>query len=267
MALVYQFTSPNHVAADARVILISTVSAQLIVLGLLIMHTTLKMRATLLLMTLCLTSSGCSAWMAATAPHHRDLGVLTPGVSRTKIVAELGEPLTTTDVDSHPRDLFAFKQGYTKGALFGRASVHIVADLMTLGFWEIVAVPLEASLQGEDVRAQVDYDESDRVSSVRYFAGAHLRNGKPVLASWLRGSKTEQTVVIDSDIGNGRQFERLTVPEGASTQQSFPQNPLVQQQVTTPTAGASLTDEKVSADGFRSQENFVTPASASVVQE
>jgi len=267
MVVDFQFTSPNHVAADVRVILISTVSAQLIVPGLLIMHSTLKMRATLLLMTLCLTASGCSAWMAATAPHHRDLGVLTPGVSRTKIVAELGEPLTTIDVDSQPRDLFAFKQGYSKGALFGRAAVHIVADVMTLGFWEIVAVPLEASLQGEDVRAQVDYDESDRVSGVRYFAGAHLRNGKPVLASWMRGSKTEQTVVIDSDIGNGRQFERLTVPENTSAQQKSQLHSLVQQQVSTPTEGASLTDEKASADGFRSQENFVTPASASVVQE
>lgn len=220
----------------------------------------------LLFVAQCLALSGCSAFMAATAPHQRDLGVLTPGVPRDRIVEELGQPLSSTVVDSAPRDLFAFKQGYSTGALVGRTALHVVADAMTIFAWEIVAMPLEASMQGEDVRAQVDYDEQNRVSRVRYFAGGHLRNGGPALASWMRGRKTEQATVVDDRTGDERQFDNLIIQKNTFIEQRLQQNTLVQQRATIVNPGGAprLPDESLPADHGVENAEGILPVSGSV---
>ena len=219
-----------------------------------------------LLAVLCLASSGCSAWMAATAPRQRDMGVLTPGVPRARIVEELGQPLSSTATVEGPRDLFAFKQGYSRGALVGRASLHILADLMTVGCWEIIGVPLESSMQGEDVRAQVDYDDQDRVNRVRYFAGGHLRHGEPALASWMRGHKTEQATVVDDRTGDDQALDALIIQKNTFIEQRLQQNTLVQQHaiVVAPEGAPYLPDESLPTQQSFDPDNRVTPVSGSV---
>jgi hypothetical protein len=96
-------------------------------------------------------------------------------------------------------DVFAFKQGYSTPAKVSRALVHGAADVATAGLWEVVGTPIESSLQGEDVRAEVTYDTNDLVNRVEYYSGAHLANGGPALASWMRGSSTRQTAVIGTE--------------------------------------------------------------------
>lgn len=144
------------------------------------------------------SSTGCSVMMAAKAPGKKDLGVLTPGVPRAKVIAELGTPLETSRQTTEIRDVFGFKQGYSTPTRVGRAGFHAVADVMTLGLWEVAATPLEGALDGEAVRAEVLYDPQQYVQRVEYFAGAHLANGGPTLAPWLRTKSTRQSRVVES---------------------------------------------------------------------
>ena len=147
----------------------------------------------------CVVNSGCAVKMAATAPDRKDLSVLTPGISRSQVVAELGRPAQSRQEPQGDIDVFAFKQGYSTPAKVSRALVHGAADVATAGLWEVVGTPIESSLQGEDVRAEVTYDTNDLVNRVEYYSGAHLANGGPALASWMRGSSTRQTAVIGTE--------------------------------------------------------------------
>jgi hypothetical protein len=163
-------------------------------------------------------STGCSVMMAAKAPGKKNLGVLTPGMPRAKVIAELGAPLETTRDPTEIRDIFGFKQGYSTPTRVGRASFHAVADVMTYGLWEIAATPLEGALDGEDVRAEVLYDSQQYVQRVEYFAGAHLTNGGPTLAPWLRSKSTRQTAIVESaaknvDLSAGNELQQPNAVE------------------------------------------------------
>ncbi|MCP3696678.1 MAG: hypothetical protein GY917_31070 [Planctomycetaceae bacterium] len=154
------------------------------------------------LLLLCLflvsSSTGCSVMMAARAPGKKNLAVLTPGVPRAKVIAELGAPLETSRDTEQKRDIFAFKQGYSTPTRVGRAGIHALADLATFGIWEVAGTPLEGALEGEDVRAEVRYDPQQYVQRVEYFSGAHLARGGPTLAPWLRSRATQQTGVVEA---------------------------------------------------------------------
>jgi hypothetical protein len=144
----------------------------------------------------CAINSGCSVMMAARAPEKKNLSVLSPGASRSQVVAELGPPLQSRTDQYGEKDVFAFKQGYSLPTRVVRSTVHAAADVATVALWEVVGTPLESSLQGEDVRVEVAYDDSERVQRVEYFAGAHLANGGPTLASWMRRADLRQTAIV-----------------------------------------------------------------------
>ncbi len=146
--------------------------------------------------TMCLLLTGCSMVMAARAPERKDMSVLMPGIPRSQVVATLGAPSQTRQTDQGAVDVMAFKQGYSTSSKVSRMVVHGVADLFTIGLWEIVATPLESSLQGEAVQAEVVYDQNDRVRAVQYYSGAHLANGNPALAPWMRSSSVMQTGIV-----------------------------------------------------------------------
>ncbi len=165
----------------------------------------------------CSMNTGCAVMMAANAPGKKNMGVLTPGVSRSQVVAELGPPVQSRKYGWGAKDVFAFKQGYSTPAKVSRSVVHGAADFMTLGLWEIAGTPLEGSLQGEDVRAEVAYDASDTVQRVEYFSGAHLAHGGMTLAGWMRGGGTRQTAVIgDADFGSEAGYQEI-IQTGATS--------------------------------------------------
>ena len=109
---------------------------------------------------------GCSAVMAAKQPGKKDLSVLDPGTPRSHVIAELGAPAWSGERGGNKIDVFAFKQGYSKGARAGRAFFHAAADVFTLGLWEVVGTPIESVASGTDVKAEVTYDGDERVKSV-----------------------------------------------------------------------------------------------------
>ncbi len=118
-----------------------------------------------------LANSGCSVFMAANQPGKKDLSVLDEGTPRVNVVAELGAPVLSEEEDGHKVDLFAFTQGYSKGSRTGRAVFHGIADVFTLGLWEVVGTPIEATATGTDMKLKVVYDESDLVKSVEFLEG------------------------------------------------------------------------------------------------
>ncbi len=136
-------------------------------------------------------SSGCSICRAIQQPDKKDLTVLMPGNSRAEVIAEIGSPSYQENLNGAQRDVFSFRQGYTKPVKIGRAVGHGVALFSTFGLWEFAGYPIELALDGEDVRVQVDYDHEMQVTDVTYFRGGHLRENGPTLPTELYGGKVD----------------------------------------------------------------------------
>lgn len=110
--------------------------------------------------------TGCSAIMAAKQPSKKDEKLLAHGMPRARIVAEFGAPVTSEHKNGERVDVYVFKQGYSKTAKIGRTLFHGVADIATVGLWEVVGTPAESAFDGTDVAYQVKYDENDRVVEI-----------------------------------------------------------------------------------------------------
>ena len=113
-----------------------------------------------------LFSSGCSVFMAANQPDKKDVSLFTTGTPRSLLIAEYGQPTLTQNRDGKKYDLYKFVQGYSTGVKVGRAAFHGVADVFTLGLWEVVGTPTEAIFDGSQMAYEVRYDEYDRVDQV-----------------------------------------------------------------------------------------------------
>jgi hypothetical protein len=138
--------------------------------------------------------SGCAAVKAARQPDKKNLGVLHEGTPRAQVIAELGAPTyTKPKPDGTLEDVFAFKQGYSKGVKMSRAFVHGAADVATGGLWEVIGIPAEIWADGTDVQVLVTYDQDERVQYRRVFKGQEAFKGKQGLAA--RRSKSSSTKV------------------------------------------------------------------------
>jgi hypothetical protein len=124
---------------------------------------------------------GCSVYMAAKQPPRKDLAVLHVGTPRALVIAELGQPVATTESDGVRHDFFVFRQGYSTGARATRAVFHATADVFTLGLWEVVGTPAEAIFDGTDVKLEVVYDARDVVTLVRAHSGADAVSEVPTV--------------------------------------------------------------------------------------
>jgi hypothetical protein len=113
-----------------------------------------------------LGQSGCSVVMAARQPPKRDLSVLSAGSPRSLVLAEFGQPLSTTMRDGERVDVFSFTQGYNKVAKGGRALAHGALDVFTLGLWEVVGTPTEMVFDGTKMAFEVTYDAGDQIKDV-----------------------------------------------------------------------------------------------------
>ena len=110
--------------------------------------------------------TGCSVFMAAKQPEKKDTKMLAVGVPRAVILAEFGAPVSTVKNGDETVDIFSFKQGYGKAAKFGRMMFHGVADVATLGLWEIIGTPVESGFDGNNIAYQITYDQNENVKTV-----------------------------------------------------------------------------------------------------
>jgi len=88
---------------------------------------------------------GCSVGMALDGADNPDMAVLRPGTSRSVVEREFGRPKSW--VPDQRRALYEYTTGESGSA--GRAIAHGVGDVLTLGLWEVVGTPVEAT-QGHD---------------------------------------------------------------------------------------------------------------------
>ncbi len=128
--------------------------------------------------------SGCAVYMAANQPDKRDVSVLQEGTYRGKVLAELGQPVSTETRDGQRVDVFNFVQGYSDGAKMGRAALHAAADVFTLGLWEVVGTPIEAVADGSEVQVEVFYDAEDNVEEVKALKGEDKLKPQETTAEW-----------------------------------------------------------------------------------
>lgn len=146
----------------------------------------------------CGLNSGCSVMMAARAPEKKNLTVLQPGANRSVVVSELGPPLQSNVDASGTHDIYSFKQGYSAPVRVTRFVGHLAADISTLALWELAGWPIESTLQGEEIRAQVDYDSQNRARRVEYFTGGYLAHGGPTRPIWMSFRDQSQTLLMES---------------------------------------------------------------------
>ena len=134
----------------------------------------MNVRKALLVILACMitfTMSGCAVYMAANQPSNKNFNLLKPGMPRDEIIAEFGAPVNSEEKDGEKTDIYRFVQGYPVGEKAFRAVGHGVADVFTLGLWEVVGTPTEATLHGKDVALKIDYDKDKKLKTVTYLAG------------------------------------------------------------------------------------------------
>ena len=132
----------------------------------------MRIIARMLVLSLSLLAlSGCSAYMAANQPAKKDLNVLKIGSPRAAVIAELGAPVYTSTKNGAHVDIFNFVNGYSGFVRGGRAVLHGVADVATLGLWEVVGTPIEGANKGTKMSVEVTYDASDRIAAIAPLRG------------------------------------------------------------------------------------------------
>ena len=110
------------------------------------------------------TIPGCSVGMALSGDENPDLSAIKVGATRGEVELHLGPPIETKTGRNGMRiDTYEYEIGDEPSA--GRAVAHGVADVVTLGLWELVGTPIEA-VQGETYRTTITYDSKDRVRHI-----------------------------------------------------------------------------------------------------
>jgi hypothetical protein len=194
------------------------------------LHCCLRLLAAVLLIAALLTvgvlAPGCAAVKATQQPGKKDLAVLSNGMARTHVIAELGAPVWSDERDGDIVDVFAFKQGYSKGVKAGRALIHGAADVATFGLWEVVGIPAESLADGTDVRVEVHYDRRQVVRSVEVIKGDKVFE-QPKLAAWWQRQRAakarhdspdeqsdEAVAVSDSAVGTVTDMAEVADEDG-----------------------------------------------------
>lgn len=123
-----------------------------------------------------LLSSGCAVFMAANQPDKKNVDLFNVGTQRNMLIAEFGAPALSENRDGKDYDTFRFVQGYSTGAKVGRAVFHGVADVLTIGLWEIVGTPTELVFDGDTMAFEMGYDAENKVDQVTVIKGQDLLN-------------------------------------------------------------------------------------------
>lgn len=116
-----------------------------------------------------LLATGCSAFMAGQRSTYRgDPGVIQPGADRTAVESTLGAPDMMVSLDDG-RAKAVYKidpDAHTKVGRNAAVAWHAVADVFTLGLWEVVGTPLEMAAKDKFVTYIVYYGKDWKIERV-----------------------------------------------------------------------------------------------------
>lgn len=108
--------------------------------------------------------SGCSVGMALSGDETPDLSVVKIGAVRDDVELQLGAPYKVTERQDGGREAaYRFEVGNDPDAI--RAIGHGALDVASLGLWELVGTPIEAST-GKEREISVTYDDLGTVKKI-----------------------------------------------------------------------------------------------------
>jgi hypothetical protein len=117
----------------------------------------------------CLILSGCGAVMASKRSTYRgDAAILAVGQTRAAVENELGAPDMLTKMEGEKtKAIYRMDpNAHSRGARNAAVAGHAIADVLTLGLWEVVGTPTELAAQDEMSNFIVIYNASDIIESV-----------------------------------------------------------------------------------------------------
>lgn len=101
------------------------------------------------------TLTSCSAVMAASGKRESNVAALQKGDSKAMVMAKIGHaPLRVAEQGIRSIEVYEIEKGNEPSV--GRAITHATLDVFTLGLWELVGTPLEATA-GEKQYVIVEY--------------------------------------------------------------------------------------------------------------
>lgn len=108
--------------------------------------------------------AGCSVGMALSGDETPDLSVVKIGAVQDDVEVQLGAPYKVSELPEGAREAsYKFEVGNDPDAL--RAVGHGALDVASLGLWEIVGTPIEAST-GKEREITITYDELGTVNKI-----------------------------------------------------------------------------------------------------
>lgn len=107
--------------------------------------------------------SGCSVYMAASQPTKKDLAILNTGTDRDYVIAEFGAPVVSELTADGKKEIYTFIQGYNKAVKVTRAAFHGMADVASIGLWEVIGTSVETAYSGEKISVRIIFDKEGKV--------------------------------------------------------------------------------------------------------
>lgn len=112
------------------------------------------LKVILLVCTLSIFTS-CSAVMAASGKRQSNISTLQKGDNKAMVMAKIGHsPLRVAENGNKAVEIYEIEKGNEPS--IGRAMAHGTLDIFTLGLWELIGTPLEAT-NGEKYYLTVQY--------------------------------------------------------------------------------------------------------------
>ena len=102
--------------------------------------------------------SSCSVGMAVSGKKNPNFALIKEGASKAEIESQLGDPIDTKESKTKTVCTYEYELGNEPST--GRAVMHGVLDVLTIGGWEIIGTPVEG-LQGTSYQITVIYNQDE----------------------------------------------------------------------------------------------------------
>jgi hypothetical protein len=121
----------------------------------------------LLVFGLIIATLGCSRYYETKRPDYTDVSVVHKGTPRYDVTAALGKPVESYVKDGKQIDVFQVDpNGRYKGTKAAVDAFNGVADVLTIGMWEVVATPAELLTKHKLTTYVVTYSSDETVESI-----------------------------------------------------------------------------------------------------
>ncbi len=157
----------------------------------------------ILLVCVLLSLTGCSVVMALSGKKEPNLQAIHVGSTNADVEAHLGPPVDSARTDYGARtDVYEYEVGNEPSV--ARAFVHLLYDVFTIGFWELIGTPVEAT-RGEKRRLPIYYGPDGLVAGINEYApetppGAVAESGGPRSSPQPLRQEERPALVAESDV-------------------------------------------------------------------